>query len=334
MLRHALTVAIVGSFLAACSDAANLGERDGGGGATPGDSGSAPSSSSGTAGAPGSVASGGSAGGASGGSGGSEAIVPARIAPGEWVALEAGSFVMGAEPSESCFTSDNQDRHQVTLTHRFEIGATEVTQADSLAMLGRNTASFQACGEACPLELVRWHDAAAYCNALSDYAELPRCYACSDESDRTCAPSGNPYDCVGYRLPTEAEWEYAYRAGTSSALYNGDIESCGSFDAGLDAIGWFLYNGAGTTHPVATKAPNAWGLHDMAGNVWEWTHDGYASSLSDATDPVIESGDGLRVMRGGSYNCVPGELRAAHRSGLPEGITGQNVGLRCARTLH
>jgi formylglycine-generating enzyme required for sulfatase activity len=277
----------------------------------------------------------GGAGGESGlggtmGSAGAEPIEPARLPPGAWIALDPGTFVMGAEAAESCFTSDNQRVHTVTLTHAFEIGATEVTQADALEVLGHNDAYFSACGGDCPLDTVDWHEAARVCNAMSDYAEVPRCYVCTDSA---CEPLGGAYACAGYRLPTEAEWEYAYRAGTTTAVYNGDLEQCGSLDDGLAEVAWFLYNGAQTTHPVMTKAPNAWGLYDMAGNVWEWTHDGYAQYLDDAVDPLIDSGDDLRVMRGGSFNCLPGEVRAAHRSGLPDVISGTNVGVRCARTL-
>jgi formylglycine-generating enzyme required for sulfatase activity len=181
---------------------------------------------------------------------------------------------------------------------------------------------------------VSWHEAAAACNAMNAYAAMPPCYSCSGSGDdTTCEPLGDPYACWGYRLPTEAEWEYAYRAGTSTPVYAGELTICGSLDPTLDSIAWFLYNSAQSTHPVGQKAPNAWGLYDMSGNVWEWTHDGYADVLADAVDPATPSADGTRVMRGGSYNCIPGENRAAHKSGLPGVVQGMNVGLRCARTL-
>jgi len=259
---------------------------------------------------------------------------PARIPPGTWVAIDAGTFTMGAPASESCFTSDNQHVHAVTLTRAFEITATEMTQAEHVALTGTNPSNLLACGLDCPVDTMSWHAAAAACNAMSAYAEMPPCYACTGSgNDATCEPLGDPYACWGYRLPTEAEWEYAYRAGTSTPVYAGDLTICGSLDPTLDAIAWFLYNAAQSTHPVGEKAPNAWGLFDMSGNVWEWTHDGYVDVLGDAVDPVTPSPDGVRVMRGGSYNCIPGENRAAHKSALPATVQGMNVGLRCARTL-
>jgi formylglycine-generating enzyme required for sulfatase activity len=223
----------------------------------------------------------------------------------------------------------------VTLTHPFELSATEVTFADFAEATGAAHPSFAGCAD-CPVPLMSWHQAAATCNAYSAYAGLVACYACTGTgSGTTCQEVFDPHTCNGYRLPTEAEWEYAYRAGTTTPVYWGVIDNCGGFDPNLDAIAWYLYNAGGAAHPVAGKAPNPWGFYDLSGNLWEWTHDGYISDLSTlpATDPVAPSPDGLRVMRGGSYNCVPEEIRAAHRSALPDEVAGLNVGVRCARTL-
>lgn len=259
---------------------------------------------------------------------------PSRPAPGVWVRIEPGTFAMGSAPDEACHVSANDVRHEVTLTRAYEIQSTEVTQEQYTAMLGANPSSFQdECGPDCPVEMTDWHAAARYCNALSDFTDLEPCYAC--EGAR-CTEAVDPSECTGYRLPTEAEWEHAYRAGTTTPIYAGELTVCGSLDPLLDGIAWFLYDGEGQTHPVAAKLPNAWGLFDMSGNVWEWTADGYAEDLSllPGTDPFTpQTPDDARVMRGGSYNCLPGENRAAHRSGLPSIITGQNVGFRCARSL-
>jgi formylglycine-generating enzyme required for sulfatase activity len=259
---------------------------------------------------------------------------PARPAPGQWVRIEPGTFEMGSRPGEACHVSDNDVLHEVTLTRAFEIQSTEVTQEQYVEMLGASPASFvEECGPDCPVEMTDWHAAARYCNALSELAELDACYACDGEH---CTEALAPTDCAGYRLPTEAEWEYAYRAGTTTPVHAGDLTICGHLDPTLDAIAWFLYNGDGRTHPVAGKQPNAWGLFDMSGNVWEWAADGYVPDLSAiaATDPfTAETAQDIRVLRGGSYNCLPGENRAAHRSGLPSTVTGQNVGFRCARGL-
>jgi formylglycine-generating enzyme required for sulfatase activity len=260
---------------------------------------------------------------------------PVKPAPGSWIAISAGSFWAGAPDDEACNGSSNQVLHHVTLSRAFELTATEVTFDDYLEVFGTHHPSFAGCAS-CPVPLLSWHGAAALCNAYSEYAGLVSCYACQGDGNQAkCTQALDPRACSGYRLPTEAEWEYAYRAGSASPIYSGTIENCSGLDSGLDAIAWYLYNASGGTHPVAGKQPNAWGLFDMSGNLWEWTHDGYLSDRSalPETDPIAAHLDGLRVMRGGSYNCVPEELRAAHRSGVPGEISGNNVGVRCARTL-
>jgi formylglycine-generating enzyme required for sulfatase activity len=246
---------------------------------------------------------------------------------------------MGAPEGEVCQVSANQVQHQVTLTHAFEMSETEVTFAEFLEVYGEPHPTAGDCPD-CPIPLMNWHRAAAVCNAYSGYAGLLPCYECTGiGNDLKCTELRGPYECYGYRLPTEAEWEFAYRAGTQTPTYNGTINNCGSLDSNLDEISWFLYNSAvnnaPAAHPVAGKVPNAWGFYDMSGNMWEWTHDGYITDLSTftSTDPVVPSPDGARVMKGGSYNCLPGEVKAAHRSGLPAEIAGSNVGVRCARTL-
>jgi formylglycine-generating enzyme required for sulfatase activity len=257
---------------------------------------------------------------------------PVIPAPGTWIHVQAGSFVEGAGPNESCnINSENQFLHAVTLTHDYELAATEVTYADYATVFGAPDPHYAGCDD-CPVNLATWHRAAAICNRYSEYAGLTPCYTCSGD---TCETALQPHECHGYRLATESEWEYAYRATTTTPIYNGEIQNCSGFDTGIDAIAWYLYNSSVSTHPVATKQANAWGFYDMSGNVWEWTHDGYVTDRSTlpALDPVGENTEGVRVMRGGSYNCVPQEIRGAHRSGLAATISGLNVGLRCARTL-
>jgi formylglycine-generating enzyme required for sulfatase activity len=279
-------------------------------------------------------ASGGSGGGASSGDPPLDPETPTPPGPGTWMALAAGSFMMGAPADEDCNGSVNQVLHAVTLTHPFEIAATEVTFADYAEVTGAAHPEDQGCAD-CPVPLMSWHASAALCNAYSSYSGLSPCYECSGSgSAASCTEAMSPHACWGYRLPTEAEWEYAYRAGTTTPIYSGAIANCAGFDAGIDAIGFYLYNAGGAPHAVASKMPNAWGLFDMTGNLWEWTHDGYLTDLStqSGTDPVVASTDGLRVMKGGSYNCVPEEVRGAHRSGLPGATSGLNVGLRMARS--
>ncbi len=133
------------------------------------------------------------------------------------------------------------------------------------------------------------------------------CYSCvgTAEDTRCVVTPGledeKIYSCEGYRLPTEAEWEYAYRAGTNTDFYSGPRTASGP-DPNADSIAWYLENSGETTHPVALKLPNSWGLYDMSGNVWEWVHDGYKPSLG--SDPVINPAltpdpDGSVVRRGG-----------------------------------
>lgn len=256
--------------------------------------------------------------------------MPSPPAPGQWIHVPHGSYVGGAAPDDSCNNSVNQMQHAVTLTHDFELSATEVTFAEYELAMGTPHPNAGDCAD-CPVNLMSWHAAAALCNGYSKHAGLEPCYACQGS---VCQEASLPYACSGYRLPTEAEWEYAYRAGTLAPSYAGPITVCGGLDPTLDGIAWFLYNSSGETHPVAGKQPNPWGFFDMSGNVWEWTHDGYVTDRSTLppVDPVGGASD-VRVMRGGSYNCLPSEVRGAHRSGLPATISGLNVGVRCARTL-
>lgn len=260
---------------------------------------------------------------------------PEKPAPGHWLQLPPGSYTEGAPKTESCNGTQNQVLHAVTLSHPFELSATEVTFAEYATVFGAEHPAYAGCSS-CPVSLVSFHGAAAVCNGYSKYAGLTPCYSCQTTAVGTeCVEALSPYACHGYRLPTEAEWEYANRAGTSTPIFNGDIVNCSGFDVGLDQIAWYLFNASGGAHPVAGKQGNAWGFYDMSGNVWEWTHDGYVSDRSTlpTLNPIGVSSEGLRVMRGGSYNCTPEEVRAAHRSGLPASIAASNVGLRCARTL-
>ena len=267
-------------------------------------------------------------------------------APGTWVTIKAGTFQMGSpdgtgtQPKESCRYSD-ETQHQVTLTHKFEIMTTEVTQGQFQQVMGYSPSYFSSCGSTCPVEGVSWNEAAAYANAMSAKAGKAKCYACTGSGKSvTCAEATayagkGIYACKGYRLPTEAEWEYAYRAGTSTAFYNGGITSCsGGADPNLAKIGWYFYNSSNRTHPVGQKTANAWGLSDMAGNVWEWCHDRAPSSYgsSAVTDPWGSSSGSDRVLRGGSWNDFPSYMRAANRFNYAPAYRGYGFGFRCART--
>ena len=261
--------------------------------------------------------------------------------PGTWVTIPAGTFMMGSAGTEACGRT-NEDLHQVTLTRSFEISSTEVTQAQFESLMGYNPSNFKSCGTNCPVERVSWHEAVAYCNALSSQKGHSPCYTCTGSGTSvTCQEAAayggaNIYSCPGYRLPTEAEWEYAYRTETQTAYYSGasDPAACGcQGNAKLEPIAWYCGKSGSTTHPVGQKQPNAWHLYDMAGNIWEWCHDWYGSYPSTSvTDPVGASGSD-RVLRGGSWNFNARNCRAAHRGNSSPGARYGILGFRLARSV-
>jgi len=240
-----------------------------------------------------------------------------------------------------------ETQHEVTLTNDFIIQATEVTQAEFSDRMGYNNSLFDNCSD-CPVERVTWGEAAAYCNALSASEELPLCYEC----DLSVRPAEctyyssylNRYDCPGYRLPTEAEWEYGARGGTTTETYAGDLVDLHNAYEVLDSIAWYHNNSSRRTHSVKGRTPNAYGLYDMLGNVWEWCEDGFVSDFEtgSVTDPVftehfendrpLSSGQSVR---GGSWNSGPSNVRAAERSiGFNEPYsTDAPVGFRPVRTV-
>ncbi|MCX5656031.1 MAG: formylglycine-generating enzyme family protein [Planctomycetota bacterium] len=189
------------------------------------------------------------------------------------VLIPAGKFMMGEE----------KDRHEVTLSKPFYVGVTEVTQAQYQAVMGTNPSNFK--GATNPVETVSWNDATEFCKKLSEKTRQ------------------------AVRLPTEAEWEYACRAGTATAFSFGDADSA------LGDYAWYSAN-SGSTHPVGQKKPNAWGLYDMHGNVWEWCADWYADyPKGAATDPQGAASGSQRVLRGGSWGSSADSCRAAGRNG-------------------
>ena len=262
-----------------------------------------------------------------------------------WCTIPAGCFVMGSPESEPCREPDapKETQHEVHL-RAFVIMATEVTQKQYEDTMKVNP-SVKPCDPSCPVETVSWHDATRYCNALSNAGGLSKCYDCIGVTCGEVVQYGGQqiYDCPGYRLPTEAEWERAYRAGTSTAYYIGPndgtlCETCvtGQLDLNLDTIGWYCNNAQPfVPRPVGGKQPNDWGLHDMAGNVWEWCHDGYQADLGGASvvEPVTLWLDTKRMIRGGCGTNWPSKLRAAAREARSSSYKGTDVGFRCVRSL-
>jgi len=219
----------------------------------------------------------------------------------EMVEIPAGSFDMGSNSGEA----NEKPVHRVTFAKPFALGKTEVTQGQWIAIMGSNPSHFSACGDNCPVEQVSWNDAQAFIQKLS-------------------TKTGKQY-----RLPSEAEWEYACRAGSQQ-------EYCGSDNA--DSVSWnsfnsgsFLFN---TPHPVATKKPNSLGLYDMSGNVWEWVEDSYRDTYEGAPTDGSAWGDGsVRVLRGGSWGYDPKFSRAAARAKFSSTYRYFSYGFRLARML-
>lgn len=257
--------------------------------------------------------------------------VATHLGGGDLVRIPAGTFEMGCTDGQGdCFSGETPVM-PVELTNDYYIGVTEVTQGEFQAVTGLNPSGYSECGADCPVENLTWHMGAAFANALSRAAGLTECYTCSGSLDfLICTQSMDPYECDGYRYPTEAEWENAARCGTDSRYAGGDD---------IGRLGWYSANYGGTTHQVAQKAPNACGLYDMSGNVWEWTRDWYNTgyySASGRTDPTGAS-SGSRgafwAMRGGSLVDQPEGLRVASRWYLWEATQQKNVGFRVARTV-
>ena len=161
-------------------------------------------------------------------------------------------------------------------------------------------------GNRLPVESVSWFDAVSFCNSLSQKEGLTPFYAIKGESVQV-----QDWNGLGYRLPTEAEWEYACRAGTTTRYSLGDDENA------LGQYAWYNANSSSQTHPVGEKQPNAFGLHDMLGNVWEWCWDGYDAGYyaqSPADDPRGPDRAAYRVFRGGGWGSDPLRVRSASRS--------------------
>jgi formylglycine-generating enzyme required for sulfatase activity len=215
------------------------------------------------------------------------------------VLIPAGQFLMGSPDSDSTTWDNEKPQHLVRISRPFYLGVTEMTQAQYERVMGTNPSRFKEAQ--LPVEGVSWEDAVAFCGRLSD------------KEGRT------------YRLPTEAEWEYACRAGsTTKWSFGEDVSS-------LNEYAWYSANSNGTTHSVGEKKANAWGLYDMHGNVWEWCSDwygGYASTAMD--DPTGPTAGSDRVFRGGVRNGLARDCRSAVRGRSAPAVRSDDLGFRVA----
>ncbi|MEM6784852.1 MAG: formylglycine-generating enzyme family protein [Bacteroidota bacterium] len=243
------------------------------------------------------------------------------------VAVPGGTFVMGNTGAAEG-EAHERPAHEVEVAP-FTIGVFEVTQAQFEAVMGYNP-SFDPASER-PVEQVSWYDAVRFCNALSRMDGLTPAYAIDPFEGYTLDPEAN-----GYRLPTEAEWEYAAKAGTTTDTYAGDVEVEEGASPTLDPIAWYLgEDRGGRTQPVGQKQPNPFGLYDAIGNVFEWTGASFAVYPGGRLDPSLPGstqGVPLKVLRGGAMDTAPLYSRASYRYRLHPSYTSYNIGFRVART--
>ncbi|GDY04441.1 hypothetical protein LBMAG50_05820 [Phycisphaerae bacterium] len=221
----------------------------------------------------------------------------------EMLLIPGGTFNMGCSASTSYGCNGDETNHQVTLSKAFYLGKTEVTQAQWQAKMGSNPSYFGGNANN-PVEQVSWNDITGFNTA------------------------------TGLRLPSEAEWEYACRGGTTTAFHSMPGYPNGTNDDSLlGNIAWYNSNSGSTTHAVAGKAANAFGMYDMSGNVWEWCNDWYGSyAAGNATDPAGPSSGSYRVLRGGRWDVGSGDCRSSDRYGSGPDARYSVIGFRVART--
>jgi formylglycine-generating enzyme required for sulfatase activity len=229
-----------------------------------------------------------------------------------FVPVPGGTFQMGSAAG----LSYEQPVHSVTVS-AFQMSRYEITQAQYLAVMAGNPSKFTG-DDSRPVEQVSWYEAVTFCNKLSERVGLQPCY---NLTTWACDFSRN-----GFRLPTEAEWEYACRAGTATKYYTGEGES------DLARAGWYFGDREGATHAVGKKEPNAFGLYDMHGNVWEWCNDWYGKyEGASQVDPRGPATGTNRISRGGSWQDQANECRPTVRYDLDPGDKNYYLGFRVVR---
>ena len=236
------------------------------------------------------------------------------------VKVAKGSFTMGSPTTESGRGGD-ETQHSVTLTTDFWMAESEVTQRQYRNLIGSNPSSFK--GDELPVENVSWFEAVTYCNALSVKEKLQPCY----QINGTTVGWADGVKCTGYRLPTEAEWEYAANPVTPPRTIYAGSDS-------VDGVAWHSGNAGSTTHAVKTKTANGRGLYDLSGNVWEWVWDWYQGNYEalPPTDPIGPSTGAYRVFRGGSWSYAAADARVARRIYVAPSARYDILGFRFVRS--
>ena len=227
----------------------------------------------------------------------------------EMVELPGGTFFMGSPDSDDMADDSEKPQHEVFIDD-FAICRFPVTRKLYREVMEKTPEQWrkEQNDDQLPANYINWFEAVEFCNALSQRQGLPACYRIAGEQVEW------DLEASGYRLPTEAEWEYAVRAGTTTRWFFGDDEKA------LGRYAWYAENAENRVHPVGEKEPNPWKLYDMLGNVWEWCWDWYSSySSASANNPSGPDKGSLRVLRGGAFWDFPGVLRSAYRfSYVPE----------------
>jgi len=256
-------------------------------------------------------------------------VVSCSKAPKGMILVEKGSFTMG----DTDGASDEKPTHKVTFTYDFYINKYETTfdEYDVFCdVTGKSKPNDQGWGRGSrPVINVSWNDAIAYCNWLSEKEKLPKAYDSNGNLlDKDGRVTTDITKVVGYRLPTEAEWEYAARGGNKSRGY----QYAGS--STVWDVAWYDSNSGNKTQEVGKKAPNELGIYDMSGNVWEWCSDWYGNYSSSAqTNPNNSTTGSRRVLRGGSWFNFAASTRVADRSNVSPTFTYYGLGFRITRTV-